>query len=296
MIKDIDFYFDPTRWVIPESIYSGKTMISNSGLRVKADFLNPNSVRFWGDYYESWNTLGIYHKNEFLKVDISTENLLKVIQYCGISEQGYLNGTFKLSRIPGKIRDIFRLIPEDSRENLVKSEISKVYFNPGSSFTRKMIPGHLYVSKSGDLFLCVKNRGLDYSYSKWFLGIDSNPKPKKILVFLNRELKRELDRVSPKTLYEFANQVDSFWRYVVIRSYEFSGKDLGQIVLPDELGNLLDSPKIVSKADHSVLLFDELWKTNNLVREELKKRIKNFSSPSIVLDPNVQMLRDELGI
>ena len=301
MIKDIDYYFDSDTWIIPDSISVNGELIKNSGLKIKADFLNPKSIRSWGNYYyENWNTLGVLYKNKLLGINIRTSNLLRIIQYCGgISESGFLKGTYRLTKMKGKVYDIFNLIPEDSRENLFKSEVSKIYYDSKLPFTCKMIPGHLYVSKCGYLYICIKNKILTYASNGWSLGLSDVPKQEKVLMVLTEKRKRELDRISPKTFQEFMQKfinnkdIDTYIGICTF-SYKFSGKDLGQLFTDDELTKYFTSEEILSTMNLKILLSDELWKTNNLVREKLISMVEklgyNGNNNAFI------KLKNELGI
>lgn len=293
MVTDIDFYFDPDTWVIPETVEVSGIKIKNSGLKIVFDPLNPEAIRFSGsDYHECWSCLGIILKNgSILHISIETQNLFKVTQYSGIVMEGFLKGTYKLSRMKNKINNVYRLIPEDSRENLWKSEISNIY-QDSKKFTSKMIPGHLYISKSKALYICLKEKLLDYSSDfPLKLELEEKPKEQKYLLEITPDIKDRIDRISPKNFQELMEKVHNPFPYSDrFYSKGFLGKDLGKVVDKEDILDYFITPDHIHMTPKELLLSDELWKTNTLVRKELISRIieRGFVAN--------QVLRDELGI
>ena len=176
MIKDIDYYFDPNTWIIPSNVLGFK----NSGLKIKIDSLSPDSIMYFSYYGDNLfrDTFGIIKDGNLINANFNTSNLFKVIQYSGFSDYGILNGTFSLIKEKGKTYEVYKLIPEDSREYICKSAISKIYYDKNVKFTTKMIPGHLYISKRGSLFICLKSDMQCYSADSYYNpGITEKPTP-----------------------------------------------------------------------------------------------------------------------
>ena len=89
-----------------------------------------------------------------------------------------------------------------------------------------------------------------------------------------------------------------YWRRnICIRAKRFSGKDLGKILDPGDVITCFTSPDYISSTRLDILLSDNLWKTNDTVKQELISRIENYCvNPSICIDINHKRLRDDLGI
>ena len=305
IIKDIDIYFIPETWVIPESLDIRGMQIKNEGLKIKFDSLNPGFGNFSRDFYQSWDSLGILLDNgETFCISIETENLFKVIQYSGILNNGVLDGTYKIIKIPGKARDVYKLIPEDSREHIVKSKVSKIYWDKNIKFTTKFIPGHLYASKkSRNLYLCVANDILDYSSKGYFIGIDSSPQSKVILlpIYPWNRVDKLLGKFSPKTFDDFfLNIYIKKVHYCVDYFKGYLGKDLGKVF---DSGDFLeafsvDHPEYIERIPWRILCSNQLWRNNQIVKEELIRRINKGSySEYLFLDSSdFDRLKHELGI
>lgn len=282
MINHIDYYFEPSNWVIPEYVYFNDFKVKNSGLRIRANFLCPNSRKYGSWEYEIWDQLGILlDNNTFYPIAVNTENLFQVIQYTGITPDGFLEGRFRLMEEKGKIYPRYKLIPEDCREAEWKEEISKVYLDPSVKFTSKLIPGHLYISKYKNLFLCLGVDLLCYSSHTWSIGIETTPRKAKFILPLSPYIKERLDATSPKTMKDFMKKVFEHFRkdnpYRLLGnmySDRYSGKDLGEVVKPGNILNYISSDN-VGLFPRDLLLCNEIWKTNGIVNEYLIKLVNN---------------------
>lgn len=302
----INYYFDKDSWIFPENIYIDNRKIKNSGLRIKADSLNQDNVFYWGSYYfQNFTFLGVFLDNKIYRINIETENLLKIIQYSGIDINGFIRGTFRLSRIKGKYYDVYRLIPEDSSEFEVKNEISTIY-NNSSNFTSNMIPGHVYISKCGFLYLCLKSDVDSYMSSYWFPNLLERPEKKKILQYISPEVLSIIDKCSSKTFSEFFDKLNSNGELKNIRSNgiyfhssKYYGKDLGKLFEPDDIIDFITKPEYLSNIDIKLLLIEDIWKKNEEVRKELKSRvnyfIKNYKY-TLHNSSDFIRLKNELGI
>lgn len=286
----LNTFIDDT-WVIPEQILLIKTdsfgrtstvRIKNSGIKVIADFMSLDSIAYnpWEGCCQSRSRLGIIDESgDICRIIIWTNNLFKSIQYSGISKDGILGGTFRLCRVSGRIRDIYRLIPEDTAECEFKSKISEKYFDGKSGFTKNMIPGHLYILKSSrnTLYICIKS-----NISTMARKDDS---PVNLMLKVTPYLLNMIESNNVKSFGELATKIlccPENMRFISkynFRCLKSPGKDVGTIVdnPEDIMMYRLLSPEYIKIAPLEVLVSGDLWKTDKRIREELSFR--NNSSP-----------------
>lgn len=284
----VDIYFDSDSWVLPEFIHPiHSTPIDNSGLRLKIDAFNDRSWGVegagWRGYEEGdWISI-IDNKRKSHRVRILTSNLFKIIQYNGISNSGRVGGTFSLSRVKGKVLDIYRLIPETSLEFKLKREITDIYRN-SNNFTTKMVSGHFYITKTQQLILCLKPGINCYSEDRWNNDLSIVDKPKKLNMvgYITPQILSCIDSKNPKTFEELIFKVFSKNQFFFadMNSSKTLVKDLGELIKPEsnsEIDNIIlkyfDKNSFPYTIPIRYLLSDELWKNNEIAKEIIRYRI-----------------------
>ena len=236
-----------TDWTLkscyPNVLVSDCKKIPNKGLKVFVNFTKNyvSSYWKWGQLLTGSQGLGIIYDKKLYTVRVDTKNLLALLQTQGVDEDGMLRGTYKLSLLGGM--GCYRFVPEDTLEDNFKTNISKVYHDKTKPFTKKMKPGHLYITKTRQLMLCLGNN-LDF-YSKsldpgGYYGYytrlsDYSDTPRKIKLLFNlwdSERFDEVENAGIKTVQEFLTY-KGLSDQGYIYSDDYAGKDLGPYLQDD---------------------------------------------------------------
>ena len=329
-ILNLGYTYDKYVWVFPEYIYykSNRThtqattkafmenrgfdlvdfkKIPNKGLKISVDFMKGPYVHThwnWGYLMTGSKGLGIIIENEVYEINIETGNLLKLLQTQGV-EDGCLNGTYKISESGSKGK--YRLVPENTNEDIVKTQITDIYWSKKTRFTTKLIPGHLYIGKNKNLILCVDSRLnyyseyiLDGSYS-YFPGIRYYTKtPRKINLVLNitsPDTLNDIKNCGISSVQEIVSDKSKPIRRPKICSCSYAGKDLGPF-LKDDGRTFIEYMKDASYEYRDYHFIEKLF----LVNSKIKQKVIEFlrSSEGIGLrriDPaKYDLIRSELGI
>lgn len=212
----------------------------NKGLRILANFTKSyaNSFWFWGSLMTSSSGFGLEYKGNIYPFKIENNNLLAILQSQGI-EDGRLQGTYKISEL-GKMGK-YKLIPEGTPEDITKTEISKIYYDKTKPFTKKMKPGHLYITKAKQLMLCLGS-DLDY-YSKelasggcmdyyWRLNSYSDT-PRKVKILVNIWSSSQLDNIEKSGAKSIQDLLVNKNFRGEVYSDKYAGKDLGPYLSDD---------------------------------------------------------------
>lgn len=241
--RSAEFVTESTLGEIPLDVdRSDYLEIPNKGLRILANFTKSytNSFWCWGSLMTSSSGFGLEYKGEIYPFKIENNNLLAILQSCGV-EDGRLQGTYKISELGGMGR--YRLIPEGTAEDIVKTEISKVYYDKSKPFTKKMKPGHLYLTKTKQLMLCLGS-DLDY-YSKdlncctynntdyyWRLnGYSDTPRKIKVMINIwNSSRLDDIEKSGAKSIQDLLRNTDFSGE---VFSDKYAGKDLGPYLHDD---------------------------------------------------------------
>ena len=232
-------------WIFPEYVCGN---IKNENLKIKANVSDGGVYTYWrqGDCITSGDNdnLGVLEGNKIYNITVRTNNLFKIVQDLK-QEDGLLPGTYKLSEVKDEIYDI---VPEGIPEEVIKTGYSKIYNSKRFPFTKKMIPGHIYASRSKVIWVCIGS-GLDYyskctdkTYGKGFYfnlhNYSDTPRKVKILIPINFERDRKF-----KTIQELAQQHINRGQ---IYCDSYAGKDLGPYLSDDGRpweDYMLDNPR-----------------------------------------------------
>lgn len=233
-------------WIFPEIVCDN---LKNRGLKIKANVSLGNTWTYWmlGHCVTrgSEGDICIVKNNKIYDIRVETSNLFKIVQNLKIDENGFLPGTYKLLELKD---NIYKIIPEGTPEEILKTRYSKIYNSKSIPFTKKMIPGHIYVSKNKKLYICLGSN-FDYysklSYRPYGFGfyhnlINYSDIPRKVKILFSIDYERDS---KIKTIQELAySDINSG----SIFCDSFSGKDLGQYLLDDGRpweDYMLDHPK-----------------------------------------------------
>lgn len=214
--------------------------LPNKGLRILANFTKSytNFSWVWGSLMTVSSGFGLEYKGNIYPFRIDNNNLLAILQSQGV-EDGRLKGTYKISELGRMGR--YRLIPENTPEDIVKTEISKVYYDKSKPFTKRMKPGHLYITKTKQLMLCL-GCDLDY-YSKeidsggyidyyWRLCKYSDT-PRKVKLMINIWNSSRLDDIERSDAESIQDLLRNKNFQGEIYSDIYAGKDLGPYLSDD---------------------------------------------------------------
>lgn len=336
-MKNIGFEFSRCSWVLPNYVYvfnnkginnlygtviteetwkhiSPKdkqhyVKIRNEGLKIKAELINSTPYSYWrgGNLVTHSEGIGIKIENSVCPLNIENKNLLSVLQNSGISD-GYLGGTFKLSIID-YTRNVFKLIPEDTRENEWKTRISEIYYDTSKPFSKTMIPGHLYISKTKKLWLCVstdlnyysKNLPGGYSLYSRLYSYSDIPRKVKMLVLLSPDLKDELESGKINTIQDYISLKTFGWGREAIYSDKYAGKDLGLYLSDDGTSwkNCILGLKNKENLNYRIYFLENLFiddqdlKTSLINQLNENQRLKEDASNR---NPETNKLYEKLGV
>lgn len=277
-------------WIIPRTVFLDGTEIKNSGFKIQVDLLDLSQVcDFYvcSGYYKSYIRLKVISNdpNSGTSLRVETKNLLMAIQYSGIESNGFLGGTYRLNIIHRSL-NVYGLIPEDSIECKVKSEVSDIFYDKDYPFKSKgMIPGHLYISKSKLLFLYVGElKDIEIIDKIYIYGINPGINHKGIIYITDRRIYDIL----VKNIQNFKDLCIRSRDSSIIRcvSMNYSGKDLGEFYPGSDLKNCVSNSKDLELYPTYLFFIDNLWKTNESVRNELLNRIENNNSICFNFYPN----------
>lgn len=302
-----EFATESTFENFPEGIErSDYIKIPNKGLRILANFTKSytNSFWCWGSLMTSSSGFGLEYKGEIYPFKIDNNNLLAILQSQGI-EDGRLQGTYKISELGGMGR--YRLIPEGTAEDIVKTEISRVYYDKSKPFTKKMKPGHLYITKTKQLMLCLGSdldyysKGLDSgSYSDYYWRLNGySDTPRKVKVMINLWNSSRLDDIEKSGAKSIQDLLRNTKFYGEVFSDKYAGKDLGPYLSDDGRTFKECLLGVDTKYDYHFLegLFvDDPEKKKYLIeyiKSENGERIKN---DALKRNPEIGKLLGRLGL
>lgn len=262
-MKHINFGYEFSKysWVYPDYLYldgfkrayteatlknggnstTGYKKIPNKELKISANFVTKDYVcSYWrsGALLTTTSGFGIIDNKITVPFSIENTNLIAILQTHGVEEEK-LRGTYKLIET-GTI-GTYRLIPEGTAEDNFKTEISKVYYDRTKPFTKKMKPGHLYITRTKQLILCVATDQDYYSkvldggcYMNYYFRIRSysdTPRKVKLLAnFKTAERFDNLDKCGITSIQDFI--IGNRFSYDIY-SDNFAGKDLGPYLQDD---------------------------------------------------------------
>lgn len=302
-----EFATESTLMDFPEGIKrSDYQKIPNKGLKIFANFTKnyTNSFWCWGSLMTTSSGFGLEYKGEIYPFNVENNNLLAILQSYGV-EDGRLQGTYKISELGRMGR--YRLIPEGTAEDIVKTEISKVYYDKSRSFTKKMKPGHLYVTKTKQLMLCLGS-DLDY-YSKeldsgslidyyWRLNRYSDT-PRKVKILIDIWNSSRLDDIEKSGAKSIQNLIRNTEFHGEVYSDKYAGKDLGPYLSDDGRTFKECLLGIDTKYDYHFLeglFMDDPGKKKCLIdyiKSENGERIKN---DTLKRNPEISKLLGRLGL
>lgn len=280
--------------------------IPNKGLRILANFTKnyTNSCWCWGSLMTVSSGFGLEYKGDIYPFRIENNNLLAILQSQGI-EDGRLRGTYKISELGGMGK--YRLIPEGTPEDIIKTEISDVYYDKTKPFTKKMKPGHLYITKTKQLMLCLGS-DLDY-YSKeldsgsymdyyWRLcNYSDTPRKVKILVDIwNSSRLDDIEKFGVKSIQGLLGNKDFKGE---IYSDKYAGKDLGPYLSDD--GRTIKECLLGVDTWYDYHFLEDLFMVDpdkkkcliDYIKSEDGERIKNAT---IKRNPEISKLLGKLGL
>lgn len=238
-----DFATGSTLNNLPEGVNKDDyDTIPNKNLKILANFTKNYTCSFWhwGSLLTGSSGFGLEYKRNLYQFKVENNNLLAILQSQGI-EDGRLCGTYKISEL-GKMGR-YKLIPEGTPEDIFKTEVSKVYYDKSKPFTKKMKPGHLYITKTKQLMLCL-GCDLDYyskelypgSYRDYYWRINNysdTPRKVKIMIHIwDSNCFEDIERTSASSIQDLLRD-KKFRRSEDIYSNEYAGKDLGPYLLDD---------------------------------------------------------------
>lgn len=305
--RSAEFVTESTLGEIPSDVDRGDYLeIPNKGLRILANFTRSytNSFWFWGSLMTSSSGFGLEYKGNIYPFRIENSNLLAILQSQGI-EDGRLRGTYKISELGGMGK--YRLIPEGTPEDITKTEISEVYYDNTKPFTKKMKPGHLYITKTKQLMLCLGS-DLDY-YSKeldsgsyldyyWRLNRYSDtPRKVKLLVDIwNSTRLDDIEKSGVKSIQDLLRN-NNFRGEVY--SDKYAGKDLGPFLSDD--GRTFKECLLGVDTGYDYHFIDGLFVDDpgkkkcliDYIKSENGERIKN---DALKRNPEISKLLGKLGL
>ena len=262
-MKHINFGYEFSKysWVYPDYLYldkfkraytevllknggistTGYKKIPNKELKISANFATKDYVCSywkWGALLTNTSGFGIIDDKITVPFPIENTNLIALLQTQGV-EEGKLRGTYKL--IETGTKGTYRLIPEGTAEDIFKTEVSKIYYDRTKPFTKKMKPGHLYITRTKQLILCVAT-DQDYyskvldggSYMNYYFRIRSySDTPRKVKLLANFGTAERFDTLDKCGITSIQDLIiDGRFRYEIY-SDGFAGKDLGPYLQDD---------------------------------------------------------------
>lgn len=282
--------------------------IPNKGLKIFANFTkgHTNSLWCWGSLMTFSSGFGLEYKGEIYRFNVDNRNLLAILQSQGI-EDGKLKGTYKISEL-GKMGR-YKLIPEGTPEDIFKAEISKVYYDKSKPFTKKMKPGHLYITKTKRLMLCLGS-DLDYyskdlnccpynniNYYQRLYNYSDTPRKIKIMVDLfNSSRLDDIEKSEVKSVQDLLRNTEF---YGEVFSDKYAGKDLGPYLSDD--GRTFRECLLGVDINYDYHFIDGLFMVDPEKKECLIKYIKSengeqIKNSALKRNPEVGKLLGRLGL
>lgn len=310
-------------WVYPEILRLNKAnemitgipdegcdiIIKNDGFKIEVNLYGSNYIHshyvdgILSTYCEG---LGLRYKDKLYNFFIRNSDLLKIMQLYG-NGTSELSEEFKFMRL-GNSR-AYSLIPKNSEEDIFKSEISKVYHDKTIPFTKKMKSGHLYISKTKKLFVCIAPKldlYLTHTSGPFYSSYDlakysKTPRKVKMLgVIYDSKTLEDIEHTN-KSLQEFIiNQPKVFASHYVY-SEDYAGKDLGPYLIDD--GRTWKECIMTRKTDDtfpfSNVFLENLILDDPVRRENIKRILKNY--PELIektkrVNSNAKELFEKLGV
>lgn len=311
--------YDTGNWVYPKYIrisndksnyvILGGTIgkkIENKNLKITVDVVNNSCYSYsrGGDINTYSTGIGLVVGKKTYRFDIITRNLLRILSTHGLDDGKILNGTYKLIGHEGS--GSFCLIPENTAEDIIKTEISGVYYDATKQFSKNMIPGHLYVTKNKSLMLCVatnldfwsKNLRCGSYYDFYWRLVNYSETPKKVKILIKITNSTVLDILGPGTnsIQEIIGKTNILKLQNCIYSERYAGKDLGPYI-PDN-GRTFEESLLGIKTHYDYYFIDNLFLNDPTKKIELIHNLKNNERCKLIKTRNQELekLEKKLGL
>ena len=311
-MKNIGYEYVKYLWVLPEYIYApsrceksmyvissqdydsltdkkGYTGVKNDSFRIYAKFSQGINCGYYSGQNVSWGPgLKVEMDGRLIEIKVVTSNLLSVVSDYGYSHDGFLDGRFKLMSDAGF--GIFMLVPEDTRESEIKSRISEIYHDKTIKFTKKMIPGHAYVTKSKRVLLYigeVDHYSVSFSIYYNILGQASGYRdtPCRLKLFLSMSVSganEAISKLGVVSVQDIIRKKSINPSYLENSSLGYAGKDLGP-VLTDDGSSLYDCVDGIEEVRDRVkfMMYDKIFEN-----EYIKQYLKDFlNAQKLTINP-----------
>ena len=312
--RDI-FEVSENHWVIPEHLgklecvsndefvflcnstgYGLSGIVKNSGFRVMVDTFD-----YFGDFHTSQGSIiNIKTVDSKYRIRVTLRSLMRCIQLNGINQDGTLNGTYCFIPSSSSLcsgSDYFEIIPKFTKEYEIKYDISKIYNDVSIPFSKKMIPGHVYITKGKKLYLCL---GSDLSLNcndkhggKFYTHYRSISKKVKLLysienIYSNTFLFLKTNKSYQESILDgdFAGPVDFFPYHVEIVWEGCAGKDLG-LFFKDDGRPFREYTKNLSLG-FPIIVLDESFRVNESFKKYNKSLGKEQKEAYVKINPDLR--------
>lgn len=307
--------YNTGKWVYPEKIYLNSPIllqderfgweIKNENLKISIEMNFEYLFNYFcGGHAVTRCGVALIVGEKKYKFNILTRNFIRILISKGSEDGKTLNGTYKL--IKYERSDFFGLIPENTAEDLFKTEISAIYNDTTRHFSKNMIPGHLYITKNKKLVLCVATDLNFWStspllngsyYDFWWRLVKYSSTPKKVKVLIRVENSKILDTIGPGTrsVQEVVRKMGILKSSIAgIYSDKYAGKDLGPY-LPDD-GRTFEETVLGIGTYYDYYFIGEVLTNDPNKKNRLLHNIRENGWNKKFKNPELEKLYKKLGL